>query len=265
MRRTLVLAEPDRTAYDLNFRLFGFPVRVHPLFWLGAVLLGADYLRLGIEYLVMWVVVVFVSIVLHELGHAVAYRRFGSSARVVLWVFGGVTIGNPEVATRNQKVLVLLAGPFAGFLLCGVLYASHLATGWGSLTGGLFVASFYSALIFVNLYWGVLNLLPVFPLDGGQVCREVCRSRWGGRGVRIAYQVSIGVAVAVAAYGILCEIDRRSGGTGLLATLPWWFPRGSLFSALLFGLLAYQSYRLLRLSGGGYYYHAPGDRLPWER
>ncbi len=260
-----MFAEPDRTAYDLNLRLFGFPVRVHPLFWVGAVLLGADYLRLGIEYLVMWVVVVFVSIVLHELGHAVAYHHFGSSARVALWVFGGLTIGTPEVATRSQKIVVLLAGPFAGFLLCGAVYASHLATGWGSLGNGMLVAAFYSALVFVNLYWGVLNLLPVFPLDGGQVCREVCRSRWGGRGVKIAYQVSIGVAVVVAAYGVLCEIDYRSGGTGLLGFLPWWFPRGSLFTTLLFGLLSYQSYQLLRLHDGQFHHEAPGDRLPWER
>src|SRR5207253_9310124 len=57
-----VLAEPNRTPYDLNFRLFGFPVRIHPLFWLGAVLLGGWTFDLGLEYAAIWVAVVFVSI-----------------------------------------------------------------------------------------------------------------------------------------------------------------------------------------------------------
>ena len=79
-----MLAEPNRTPYDLNFRLFGFPVRIHPLFWLGAVLLGGWTFDLGLEYAAIWVAVVFVSILVHELGHAIAFRTFGVDSHIVL-------------------------------------------------------------------------------------------------------------------------------------------------------------------------------------
>jgi Zn-dependent protease len=265
-----VLAEPDRTQFDVNFRLFGFPVRVHPLFWLGAVLLGANWLNApddnGLLYLFMWVVVVFVSIIVHELGHAVAFRRFGSDAHIVLWIFGGLAVPNSTVSGRGRRILVALAGPFAGFLLCGIVYGTHLATDWASPANGLPIRVLYLQLIFVNLYWGIFNLLPVFPLDGGQVSRELCEGKWRGRGLRISLQISIGVAAAVAVYSLFCDMERRSGGD-TLDSLPWWFPRGTLYTAILFALLAFQSYQLLQQvgGGGGFYSEGVDDRVPWEK
>src|SRR5215471_17040999 len=97
-----VFAEPARTPYDLNFRLFGFPVRIHPLFWLGTVLLGSNLLHQdnGLLFLAIWIVVVFVSILVHEFGHGLAYRRYGSHAHVILWMFGGLAVGSPDVHGR---------------------------------------------------------------------------------------------------------------------------------------------------------------------
>lgn len=264
-----MLAEPDRTAYDVNFRLFGFPVRVHPLFWLGAVLLGSSWLNAadnnGLVYLLIWVAVVFVSILVHELGHAVAFRRFGSDAHIVLWVFGGLAVPYSAVSGRGRRILVALAGPFAGFVLCGVVYGSDYATGWAA-GNGTAVTVLYLQLVFVNLVWGVFNLLPVFPLDGGQVSREVCEGRWRGRGLLISLQVSVGVAAAVSAYSILCEMDRRSAD-GFLDFLPWWLKLGSFYTAILFALLAVQSYMLLHQLGGrgGFYSEGLDDRVPWEK
>ncbi|MBA4068209.1 MAG: hypothetical protein C0501_31810 [Isosphaera sp.] len=122
----------------------------------------------------------------------------------------------------------------------------------------------YFQLVFVNLYWGVFNLLPVFPLDGGQVSKELCEGRWRGRGLRVALQVSVGVAAAVAAYGVVCFLDSKSDRS-FLGFLPWWFPRGSLWTALLFGMLAAQNYQLLQHLGRGYHYEAPDDRVSWEK
>ncbi|MBA4188681.1 MAG: hypothetical protein C0467_11840 [Planctomycetaceae bacterium] len=261
-----MLAEPDRTPYDVNFRLLGFRVRIHPLFWLGTVLLGANTLNAGLEYLAIWVAVVLISITVHELGHAIAFRRFGSDSHIVLWMFGGLAVPYSRVAGRNQRILVSLAGPFAGFLLCGLVYGSNYAIGWGSIRNGAPVAWFYTALVLVNLYWGILNLLPVYPLDGGQVSRELCEGKWRnrGRGVIVSLKISIGVAIAVAVYSIICEMDYRSRDS-VLDFLPWWFPRGSLYTGLLFGLLAYQSYQLLQFHSRGYYYEAPDDRVSWEK
>src|SRR5262249_7364769 len=115
-----VLAEPNRTPYDLNFRLFGFPVRIHPLFWLGAVLLGANALEAqdgkGLQYLLIWVFVVLVSLLVHELGHAISFRFYGSDAHIVLYLFFGLAVGSPDVRGRGRRIMVSLAGPLAGFL-----------------------------------------------------------------------------------------------------------------------------------------------------
>jgi Zn-dependent protease len=259
-----VFAEPPRTPYDLNFRLFGVPIRVHPLFWLGAALLGAGTLKDGLHFLLIWIVVVLVSIIVHELGHAVAFRRFGSDSQIVLWIFGGLAIPYNAVIGRWRRIVVSLAGPFAGFVLCGVVYGTHKLSGWGRLENGLPVVSLYAWLIFVNLVWGVINLLPVFPLDGGQVSKELCEAKWRGRGLQIALKISIGVAAVIAIYSLVCAIEERSGGGPLTENVPWW-ARGTFYTAILFALLAVQNYQFLQQFGRGIYYEAPDDRVPWER
>jgi stage IV sporulation protein FB len=243
-----VLAEPERTTYDLRFRLFGFPVRIHPFFWVGALLLGGDTaLKLGVEFLFIWVAVVFVSILVHEMGHALAFRVYGAGADIVLYAFGGLAIPTFAIPGRGRRIVIALAGPFAGFALCGAVYGSNVAFAWatdakGFETNGLPVWFLYKMLVAVNLYWGVFNLLPVFPLDGGQVSRELCGVAWGARGRRVSLQISFAVAALVAAYSLLCHF----GDASLFAGLPWWFPLGSLWTAILFGLLAYESYQQLQ-------------------
>ena len=69
----MLFTEPNRTPYDLRFNLFGIPVRVHPLFWLVAAILGAGSDPDPIE-LLLWIGTVFVSILIHEMGHALAAR-----------------------------------------------------------------------------------------------------------------------------------------------------------------------------------------------
>jgi Zn-dependent protease len=262
-----VLAEPNRTPYDLNFRLLGFPVRVHPLFWLGAALLGASYLNSpdgrGLLYMAIWIGVVFVSILVHELGHAVAFRRFGADSHIVLWIFGGLAVPYSGVNGRWRRIVVSLAGPVAGFLLCGLVWGSARLTDW-PLKGGIPVLLLYFFLFSVNLYWGIFNLLPVFPLDGGQVSRELCEGKWRGRGLQVSLKISIGVAAAVAVYSLLCFVEERTD-RDFLGFLPLWLPRGSLWTAILFAMLAVQSYHLLQQVGRGYYYEAPDDRVPWEK
>src|SRR5262249_54781057 len=112
----------------------------------------------------------------------------------------------------------------------------------------------------------LFNLLPVFPLDGGQVSQEVCSSVWRRNGQRIALQISFAVACLVALYSVACVIDERGNGT-MLAWLPGWFPRTGLWSAFLFGILAAQSYQLPKQLARPYYYFedAEDDRPPWRR
>lgn len=259
-----MLAEPERTPYDLRFRLLGFPVRIHPWFWLGSVLLGASALDLGIQFLLLWVLVVFVSILVHELGHALAFRWYGADSDVVLYAFGGLAIPSHNISGRWRRIAVALAGPGAGFVLCGIVYGSNEAFDWVLRSNSPEVIFLYFQLVFVNLVWGVFNLLPVFPLDGGQVCRELCGMKWSPtRATRVSLKISFGVALAVVAWSIFCAMDRSNMGAGVLTGLPWWVPRGTVYTMILFGILAYQSYQLLqRVEWTDTHWD---DRLPWEK
>ena len=261
-----MLAEPERTRYDLSFRLFGFPVRIHPLFWLGAALLGAGALDRGLVFMLVWIAVVLVSILVHELGHAFAFRAFGTGSHVVLYVFGGLAVPWNDVRYRWQRILVALAGPVAGFLLCGLVYASQHFGKWVPVDDRSALMWLYLYLVWVNLYWGVFNLLPVFPLDGGKVSQEVCGTIWRRNGLRVALEISIAVAGLVALYSLACEVERRQGG-GWLSMLPWWFPRGSFWTAILFAMLAVQNYQLLQQVRWttGQWQDPDDDAPPWRR
>src|SRR5512147_2302977 len=85
----MLFQPPPPTRYDLRFSIAGIPVTVHPLFWLIALLLGSsgDLLLIPI-----WVAVVFISILIHELGHAFAFRRFGQRSQIILHFAGGLTV-----------------------------------------------------------------------------------------------------------------------------------------------------------------------------
>lgn len=243
-RKSNVLAEPDRTQFDLHFRLFGFHVRIHPWFWLGTALFGSNTLsNLGPQFFLAWIAIVFLSILIHELGHAFAFRRFGVDSHIVLHGFGGLAIPWSRVGKRWQRILVSLAGPLAGFLLAGIVLGSHLLTGWGT-TNGLAMWVFVQ-LMWVNVIWGLMNLLPVWPLDGGQVCEEVCSRFSSWRGRERALQISMVTAGAMCLYSLFSWVSLKQGAEWLLE-LPWWFPLGSIWTAILFGLLAVQSYQLIQ-------------------
>ena len=107
------------TPYDWRFRLLGIPVRVHPLFWLVAFMLG--FVRENIPVSLIFVGCAFVSILVHEYGHGLTARAFGASPSIVLQAFGGLCIYQPDRQTPRQRLAVLICGPGAGFVLAGVV------------------------------------------------------------------------------------------------------------------------------------------------
>ncbi len=236
------------TRYDLRFSMAGIPARVHPSFWLIAILFGAsgDLLLLPI-----WVLVVFVSILIHELGHALAFRRYGQRSEIVLYFGGGLTIPEPVYwgsgvanvsLTANQQIFISLAGPGAGFLFAGLVLAIVLVIGgyvipiWLGFIplplnavvpfGGIVVTALIRMLLWVNIFWGLINLAPVYPLDGGNVARNVLIQVDSVDGVRKSLWLSVIAG-------------------GIVALLGWVFFE-SLFITFLFALLAFQSYQALQ-------------------
>ena len=133
----MILAEPPPSQGDLHFRLFGFPVRVHPFFWLVCLIMGLRGSSTPPAEVIAWLIAVFVSIVIHELGHAFLQRRYGGNPRIVLHGFGGLAIcGDCDRSPRSQ-ILISLAGPMAGFLFAGLLLVALRIAGYqaGFTTG----------------------------------------------------------------------------------------------------------------------------------
>ena len=115
--------------------------------------------------MLIWVVVVLVGILAHELGHAFAGRRLGLEPWIQLMAFGGMTGWmRPRPLTSGQRILISAAGPAVGISIGGaVLIASFAGVFAGASPAVMRVLDF---VLWVNLGWGVLNLLPILPLDG---------------------------------------------------------------------------------------------------
>lgn len=245
----MLFQTPPTTSYDLRFSIAGFPIRVHPLFWLIALLLGSTG---DLATIPIWILVVFVSVLIHELGHALAFRFYGIRSQIVLHGMGGLTI--PEATpwgsgwanvspSPKQEIAISLAGPFAGFTFAILIMAGVTISGGSLLTsrlfgilplpltaimpfGGNLLSVFVTMLLFVNVFWGIFNLLPVFPLDGGQVTRNALIQFDPMGGVRKSLWVSVIAGGVIALAGLLLM--------------------RSIYIAFLFGLLAFQSYQSLQ-------------------
>ncbi len=170
-----MLGQVNPTPYDLYFPCFGISVRITPWFWLGGVLTGYPFLQARqLDVLLIWIGCLFFSILIHEMGHALAGRLFGWPSDVMLYHFGGVTrFYRQDHWTTGRSVVVSFAGPWAGFLLYGVVLGVKVLI---LRTPGLINRQVLYAILFleyINLYWGLVNLLPVPPLDGGHICESL--------------------------------------------------------------------------------------------
>jgi len=121
-------------------------------------------------------------------------RAFGQHAKIELVAFGGLTIPDGPRLPKFKEFLVVFAGPFFGF--CLFLVSFFL---WRSqLFGNPLLNAILQTTAVVNLFWTILNLLPVLPLDGGQLMRIILEAIFGPKGMRIALIASIVVSATVA-------------------------------------------------------------------
>lgn len=255
-----MLAEPGRTAYDVEFGLLGFPIRISIGFWIMAIVFGYDLIsQLDRLFpgnrgplLLLWIFSVFISILVHELGHALAMRTCGQHAKVVLYHFGGLAIPQNAFRTRftkknsvkAEKIFISAAGPIAQLTLAAIVIALAKSSGHEilllpeflqsvpGLNGGEPIDSpgmfgLVNFLVWPSVMWALLNLIPVFPLDGGQIAREIIEL-FGGT-LYQALVLSMGCAALMAVYGLVT---------------------GRLFMTLLFASLAYSNYEMLGGGGG---------------
>lgn len=154
---------------SVRLNLFSIPAEIKPSFWLVALLLGWRGALDG--SLAVWVVVLLFSILWHELGHALAWRVLGYPSHIELYAMGGLTYGQPDKPVAPlQRAFVSLAGPGAGFIAGGITLFAWTAI--PQLSEGL-LGEAVMILLWINLGWGLVNLLPMLPLDGGQVVASV--------------------------------------------------------------------------------------------
>lgn len=237
----MFLIEPPPTRYDVHFTFFGVPVRIEPWFWLMSLILGVRP-GTGPSDVVIWMVAVFVSILIHEFGHALAIRYYGWRPRIILYSFGGLAAYEPTYHNRLAQIIIAFAGPVAGFLLAAAVLAISRATGhdvrfYRSLFHPVDTGPFASGnlqvlvndMLFLNIFWGLINLLPIFPLDGGKISQEALVHFNPRDGLRQSLLISIITAVGV--------------GLALFARSHSFFP------LLLFGSLAYTNFQMLQQYG----------------
>jgi stage IV sporulation protein FB len=196
------------TRFDLQFRLFRIPVHVTPWFWAGGVFMGWDLVN-GRRYdlLAIWLGCLFVSILIHEYGHAFCAELFGCWPEIYLYQFGGLAVFHPNSRfTTLRSVIVSFAGPAAGFLLFGaVLVAAILVQGseWFvrlEPESKYRVGFLFHEMEWINLWWGLVNLLPVLPLDGGRISEAILLRVRRRDGQRIAMMLGVVVSGGAALY-----------------------------------------------------------------
>ncbi|AKF05477.1 site-2 protease family protein [Sandaracinus amylolyticus] len=202
---------------NVTFSFLGIPVRVHGFFWLSAVFLGMPWYRDEPIGLTWWIPIVFVAILLHEMGHALAARRYGLNPEVHLLAFGGVTRMAAGRLTHARSIWVSFAGPLVGLVIGGAAYFALTSVAMPR------VATMIARDIFLtNFWWAIFNLVPIVGLDGGNIMAAALDRFFGARGQRFARLFSIVVAAALIALALAVQ---------------------NLFMVFVIGMLAWQNYR----------------------
>ena len=169
----------------------------------------------------IWVFVIFISVLFHEFGHALTAAFFGQKPRIELVALGGLTYHDGQKLPFWKQFFIVFNGPLFGFFL---FIIAALLLQIPSLAQGL-SGSILTLTRWVNLFWTAVNLLPVMPLDGGQLLRVVLEKTCGLKGLRYALIVSMVIATLISLAFFLYQA----------------FIIGALFS-----LLAFQSYDTFR-------------------
>lgn len=242
------------TPYDLRFNLLGIPVRIHPMFWLVSAILGWQDKHL--DWVVLWVGCVFVSILVHEFGHGLTSKSFRDSPWILLYGMGGLCYSERQ-GTKAQRLAIVLAGPGAGFvlflvvlilssILLGITPREHMALvpsvlgftpdpeayvsgiqkfGRAGMEPNLKYIAYYF-LVQINLLWTFINLLPIWPLDGGQASQIILSAVDPRNGVRRNHILSLVTAGLLAVFAGVWTSD--------------------LFLAFFFGFFAFMNYQVLQ-------------------
>jgi Zn-dependent protease len=183
----------------IQFSILGIPVRVEPWFWITMAFIGGGLNAANSTDILLVFVFVFagfLSIMIHELGHALTIRKYGLPTAITLQAFGGYASFPPGKLDRKQSFVVTAAGPALQFAfgVMLIIFTPNISIPEGSL-----FLPFLRDLIWVSIAWSILNCLPVYPMDGGQMMAAIL----GPKRQHNVHLISSLVAVAVGIAGYL--------------------------------------------------------------
>jgi len=223
-------------SYEISFNLFGFPTTIQPFFWLIALLITAvnlgdinNNMPLWITQLLVGVAGVVLSILVHELGHALSFRYLlRTPCIIVLHGAGGMAV--PQQSPRRSpgfsgavaQSFLAFSGPLAGFVLAffTLMLLQAVPANVGLATD--MFRFFLGWTTIISIVWGIFNLLPIYPMDGGHIAREIFLYFFPWRGIEFSLILSMVLAVLLIALAI---------------------QQGAVFIAVIFGFFAYQNYQ----------------------
>jgi len=169
----------------------------------------------GVKYALLWIPVIVISVLFHELAHAATIGAFGfGPSRIVLQGIGGVTI-NERRARPWQDLFISAAGPFSSFVLAFLIRILYMAI--PRLQSDPFFAALLPLLVTANILWGFFNLLPVAPLDGYAILRHFLRLFLSER---VSFLIAIWVSMIVGAGLVVLSVFAKQP---FIAILLLWF------------------------------------------
>ncbi len=199
------------------------PIAIHPFFWVLAAFIGYVNSPNSFMGMAIWVAIVFISVLVHEYGHALTSVLFKQKAKIQLVALGGVTSYDGPKLKFWQQFIVVFNGPLFGFFL--FLGATYLLTfNW---TNHEVIYGALKMTQVANLFWTIVNLLPVQPLDGGQLLRIVLEASFGVKGFKASLVIGAIISVAFSFYFFVVQF---------------------YLAGALFFLFAFQSFDLWRKS-----------------
>jgi Zn-dependent protease len=270
----------------LRWRIFGISFCIQPSFWfmnaLWALLMAGPVSQHQVDnrgiliFIAIWIACTLVSVMVHELGHVVVGRIFGQPGNITLTGLGGQAVGSYDALRPWQRILVIMAGPGAGFAFLALIvcvdstmwnmFMDYLidVTGkiyWDDLKVRLFwidktplgewrragyfpYAVTISLLTFINLFVNIMNLLPIIPMDGGMIFKEICCLLFGQTGLKIAFGISFLLAGGLSVFLVVVVLEKYKVLPKFLEPYyPFGFPE---FSLCVFISLAYQCFQAYR-------------------
>lgn len=172
------------------------PVVIFPAFWIFSCLIAFLLSGGNFSQMFVWVGVIFVSVLFHEFGHALTASLFGRTCHIELVAMGGLTYHDGPELSFWKQFLIIFDGPLFGFLLGLTAYFLEGLPQITSLPLKIFLNNFKN----INWFWTAVNLLPMLPLDGGQLLRVVLEKIFHAKGVRYAFCFSMVLALAISLF-----------------------------------------------------------------